>query len=170
MGVRMKVTFKDLRGYLMVSIIGFCLLVTIYVSIPDFPHNAYAWEIMLWGESSQWWSEVTWIVLFGVFAISLIFLASWNSELRLSRSIAFYRGAFLGTMLLVSILLAFSFSALFFHWGGWSQTIALDRNGWLHGIFYLFTSLLGIVVFEETLVFGETVFHTKMRASIGMKF
>jgi hypothetical protein len=167
MGAQMKIAFKDLRGFLLVGIIGFCLLVTIYVSIPDFPKGAYAWEIMLWGESSQWWSEVTWIVLFGVFATSTVFLASWNSELKLNSAISFYRGVFLGTMLLVSILLAVSFSAIFFHWDGWSQSIVLDRGGWLHGIFYLLTSLLGIVVFEETLVFGETVFHTKLRASIG---
>jgi len=163
----MKIALKDLRGFLVVGIIGFCLLVTLYVSIPDFPHNAHGWEIMLWGEQSQWWSEVTWILLFGVFAISLIFLASWNSELRISKSIAFYRGVFLGMMLLASALLVFSFSAIFFHWDGWSQTIALDRGGWLHGIFYLLTSLLGIVVFEEMLVFGETVFHSKVRASTG---
>ena len=163
----MKIVLKDLRGFLIVGIVGFCLLVAIYVSIPDFPRGAYAWEIMLWGEQSQWWSEVTWIVLFGVFAISLVFVASWNSELRISRSIAFYRGVFLGTMLLASALLMFSFSAIFFHWGGWSQTIALDKSGWLHGVFYLVTSLLGIVVFEELLVFGETVFHIKLRASIG---
>jgi hypothetical protein len=165
MGAWMRFALKDLRGFLIIGIIGFCLMTTLYVSIPDFPRNAYAWEIMLWGESSQWWSEVTWIVMFGVFATSTVFLASWNSELRLSRAIAFYRGVFLGTMLLASALLLFSFSAIFFHWDGWSQTIALDKNGWLHGIFYLFTSLLGIVVFEEVLVFGETVFHSRLRIS-----
>lgn len=159
-------SIKNIRDFLVVAIIGFCLIITLYVSIPDYPSKAYAWELMLWGEQSQWWSEVTWVVLFGIFAISLIFLLSWNSELSLSRSTQVYRNLFLGIMTLASILLLFSFSAIFFHWDGFTKTIALDRGGWLHGIFYLFTFLLGIVVFEEVLVFGETVFHSKLKGVI----
>jgi hypothetical protein len=162
----MKRGLKSIRDFLVLAIIGFCLLITLYVSIPDYPSKAYAWEIMLWGEQSQWWSEVTWIALFGIFSISLIFLFSWNSELDMPRNTAFYRKMFLGIMTMIGVLLLFSFSATFFHWDGWTNTFALDRGGWLHGIFYLLTFLLGIVVFEEMLVLGDTVFHTKIQKAV----
>lgn len=119
------------------------------MSIPDYPYSAHPWAIMLWGEKSQWWSEMTWIGAFGVFGVLAILLTEWNGELRYDESASFTQWTVRLILLICFVSLSFHFSALHFQWKGWYDTMILDRGGYLHGIFYLWTFLLGLVCFEE---------------------
>lgn len=131
------------------AIIGFCLGISIYVSIPDYPYDAHPWAIMLWGEKSQWWSEITWIALFGVFGILAILLLEWNCELRGDRSVSFVQSTSRFVLVLGFVTLTIHFTALHFEWHGWYATLVLDRGGYLHGLFYLWTFILGLFCFSE---------------------
>jgi len=138
------------RKALILGIIGFCVVESIYVSIPDFCYDAPAWEIMSWGERTQWWSEMTWLILFGVFSVSLVFVLEWSKSLRdkkVEPYLKFFRIAFLVAFL----SLLWNFSALYFHWDGWANSLLLDQGGWLHGVFYLGVALEGLWLFGELL-------------------
>ena len=141
------------RKALILGIIGFCVIEGVYVSIPDFCYDAHPWEIMLWGESSQWWSEVTWIGLFGVFSISLMYVVEWSRSFRNPR-IESYQKVFRIVFLLAFLSLLWNFSALHFHWDGWANSLLLDRGGWLHGVFYLGVALEGLWLFGELIGLG----------------
>ena len=131
------------------GIIGFCLGISIYVSIPDYPYEAYPWALMLWGEKSQWWSEITWVVLFGIFGVLSILLVEWNRELRRGLGLSFMQALSRFVFLIILISLSFHFSALYFEWHGWYSTLVLDKGGFLHGLFYLWTFVLGLFCFSE---------------------
>jgi hypothetical protein len=136
------------RKALILGIIGFCVVEGVYVSVPDFCYDAHPWEIMLWGESSQWWSEITWIGLFGVFSVSLVYVVDWSRSIRNPRVEAYQRVCRI-VFLAAFLSLVWNFSALFFHWGGWVNSLFLDRGGYLHGVFYLSVALEGLWLFEE---------------------
>jgi hypothetical protein len=53
--------------------------------------------------------------------------------------------------------LLWNFSALYFQWDGWTNTLALDRGGYLHGAFYLSVSLEGVWLFAESLAFVSKI-------------
>lgn len=145
-----------LKTILILGIILFSLGLGIYVSIPDYPRTAHPWEIMSWGESSQWWSEITWILLFCVFSVSLVFVLGWGRFLRDKRVESYQRYARIA-FLVVFLSLVWNFSALYFQWDGWRNTLALDRGGYLHGVFYLSVALEGLFLFEELLGLGAKV-------------
>jgi hypothetical protein len=136
------------RKALILGIIGFCVIEGVYVSIPDFCYDAHPWEIMLWGESSQWWSEMSWLLLFGVFSIGLVFVSEWSKNFR-NKRVEAYQRAFRIIVLVAFLSLLWNFSALYFQWDGWTNTLALDRGGYLHGVFYLGVALEGLWLFGE---------------------
>ena len=136
------------RKALILGIIGFCVIEGVYVSIPDFCYDAHPWEIMLWGESSQWWSEMSWLLLFGVFSIGLVFVSEWSKNFR-NKRVEAYQRAFRIIVLVAFLSLLWNFSALYFQWDGWTNTLALDSGGYLHGIFYLGVALEGLWLFGE---------------------
>jgi hypothetical protein len=136
------------RKALILGIIGFCVIEGVYVSIPDFCYDAHPWEIMLWGESSQWWSEMSWLLLFGVFSIGLVFVSEWSKNFR-NKRVEAYQRAFRIIVLVAFLSLLWNFSALYFQWDGWANTLALDRGGYLHGVFYLGVALEGLWLFGE---------------------
>jgi hypothetical protein len=139
-----------LKGTLILGIVLFCVLLGIYVSIPDYPRSAYPWEIMLWGESSQWWSEVSWIMAFCIFSVSLVFIFDWSSGLRNLRVESYQRVARI-IFLVAFLSLVWNFSAVYFSWSGLEGTVILDRGGYLHGVFYLGVALQGLWLFEESI-------------------
>ena len=136
------------RKALILGIIGFCVIEGVYVSIPDFCYDAHPWEIMLWGESSQWWSEMSWLLLFGVFSIGLVFVSEWSKSFR-NKRVEAYQRAFRIIVLVAFLSLLWNFSALHFHWDGWTNLVLLDSGGYLHGIFYLGVALEGLWLFGE---------------------
>jgi len=136
------------RKALILGIIGFCVIEGVYVSIPDFCYDAHPWEIMLWGESSQWWSEMSWLLLFGVFSIGLVFVSEWSKSFR-NKRVEAYQRAFRIIVLVAFLSLLWNFSALHFQWDGWANSLLLDRGGWLHGVFYLGVALEGLWLFGE---------------------
>ena len=138
------------RKALILGIIGFCVIEGVYVSIPDFCYDAHPWEIMLWGESSQWWSEMSWLLLFGVFSIGLVFVSEWSKNFR-NKRVEAYQRAFRIIVLVAFLSLLWNFSALHFQWDGWANSLLLDRGGWLHGVFYLGVALEGLWLFGELL-------------------
>ena len=141
------------RKLTIAGILIFCLVEGIYVSIPDFCYSAPAWEIMLWGESTQWWSEMTWLLLFAVFSTSLVYTTEFSAQLKNPR-IESYLRTFRIIMLVVFLSLLWNFSALYFQWDGWANTLVLDRGGYLHGVFYLSVVLEGLWLFGELLGLG----------------
>jgi len=142
-----------LRGLLVLGIIGFCIVEGVYVSIPDYCYDAPPWAIMLWGEQTQWWSEMTWLLLFGIFSISLIYVVEWSKGFK-DKRIEFYQRVFRIIVLVAFLSLLWNFSAVYWHWDGWSDFIILDRGGWLHGIFYLGVSIEGLWLFGELIGLG----------------
>jgi hypothetical protein len=145
-----------LKVSLVILTILFCLLLGIYVSIPDFPRDAYPWEIMLWGESSQWWSEISWIFLFCIFTTSLIFILGWSKSFPNPR-IESYQKIFRIVILVAFLSLLWNFSAVYFRFDGWSELIILDRGGYLHGVFYLGVCIEGLWLFAESLAFVSKI-------------
>lgn len=145
-----------LKLSLVILTILFSLGLGIYVSIPDYPRSAYPFEIMLWGESSQWWSEITWIGLFAVFSVSLLFLLEWNRSIKNSR-IDFYQRVARIVFLVAFLSLVWNFSAVYFSWSGFTSSIILDRGGYLHGVFYLGVALEGLWLFVESLAFVSKI-------------
>jgi len=147
------------RKLTIAGILIFCLVEGIYVSIPDFCYSAPAWEIMLWGESTQWWSEMTWILAFGLFSVSLCFVSDWNRQLGGNPWVL------RAVMVCVLILASLDFAILYFDWAGFTETVILDRGGFLHGLFYLDTAILGLWLFAEGLVLGCRIMP-RLRASL----
>lgn len=145
------------RNLLVGGIIVFCLLISVYVSIPDYPRGAYPWEIMLWGERSQWWSEITWILLFGVFSVSLTYIIHWQRLLPPNPRVEAPQRLCRLIWGVSSVCLIWNFSAIHFAWRGWYSTLILDSGGYLHGVFYLVVVLLGVLLFEELLAFVSRI-------------
>lgn len=146
-----------LRNLAILGILFSSIILVVYVSIPDYPRDARAWEIMLWGEKSQWWSEMSWILLFDVFSISIMYLASWSRRLPGNPRVDSSQRTFRMIWGISSVLLIYDFSILHFRWHGWYSTFALDSGGWLHGTFYLWVTLLGVLLFGEGLAFVSKV-------------
>lgn len=137
-------------------ILIFCLVEGVYVSIPDFCYDAPAWAIMLWGESTQWWSEMTWLLLFGVFSITLVYLTDFSKSFR-NAHIESYQRLFRIIMLVAFLSLLWNYSAIYFRFDGWADLLILDSRGWLHGIFYLGVALEGLWLFGELLAFMSKI-------------
>jgi len=137
-----------LRASLVISIIVFTISLAIFVSIPDYCYNAPPWAIMLWGEASQWWSEITWLILFGIFSIALVFVLGWSNSIR-DKKVESYLRLFRIAFLVAFLSLLWNFSALYFRWDGWANSLLLDRSGYLHGVFYLGVALQGLWLFGE---------------------
>ena len=153
------------RNLIVLGLILSSLCLIVYVSIPDFPRTAKPWELMLWGESSQWWSEVSWIILFDVFSISILFVWGFSDQLKersIDSTLYYVRVVFS----IVFLLLLFDFSILYFEWSGWMGTVVLDRGGWLHGAFYLGVALEGMYLFSEALGLGCKI-HRLVLSRIG---
>ena len=154
--VSLRLLMGRLKNALVVSTIIFTFGLIVYVSIPDFPRAAHPWEIMLWGESSQWWSEVSWILVFAVFSISLLFVLDWSGQVR-NVKVEGYQKVVRIAFLVVFLSILWNFSALYFHWDGWAEMFILDRGGYLHGVFYLGVVLEGLWLFEELIGFVSKI-------------
>ncbi len=131
------------------------LIIAVYVSIPDFPYKEKAWQVNLWGEPSGWWSEVTWIIAFGLFS-SLVFLfRSWFYSLGPDHSLIMKARA--GILFTAVSWNFFTVGFLFYFkpvWHGFYSDVMLDRTGILHGLFYLSTAHIGLLA----AVFGLALF------------
>ena len=145
----MELNLKSIRDMLVLGIVGFGLLITLYVSVPDFPYNAPAWEVMSWGESTQWWCEITWITLFCVFSIFSLYLLSWNHEVKGNKSERYWLKVFRVSWLITTISVTAHFSIVYFKWTTWEGFFINDNTGYLHGVFYLLTFFVGLLVFGE---------------------
>jgi hypothetical protein len=156
-GLTMNINTRLIRDMAIVSIIGFGLFIGFYVSIPDFPYDTPAWGFMLWGEASQWWSEITWIGAFCVLAISCLYLGSWNSEVKSNRPENYLLRIFRYMWLVTAVSLLFHYTAFYFWWTTWDGFFLKDNTGYLHGFFYIVTFLLGILVFGELIAYGAKV-------------
>ena len=128
-----------------ISILAFGMIEFLIVSIPDFPLNAYAWELQLWSESSGYWSEVTWLVLFVIFGIFLALISSLSSEIRRYPAIDQYRKLFFYVWML-------SFGIMTVHFIGYYSITKGETWVWsiAHGWFYLLTTYLGFLLVAET--------------------
>ncbi len=149
----MGIDWKTIRGYAVIAAVGFGLLVGLYVSIPDFPDDAKAWELMLWGEDSQWWSEIAWIAGFVILLVSALHLISWNSEVRGSPGEQWRLKVFRCIWAIATGSVSFNYSVIYFRWTDPVSFFLKDSGGYLHGLFYLFTFFLGILVFAELLAY-----------------
>ena len=120
----------------------FCGGLIIYVSVPDYPIDAKPWAIQLWGEGSQWWSEVSWILAFGAGVIIVLFTRNHiktflNKELQ-----AIY---YITELMVVCVWMIISLCFVNYYYSGWQgfeDTVLKDREGVLHGLFYLGTTCL----------------------------
>ena len=148
---------KFVRDLVIVSVICFSLGLSLYVSIPDYPHDASACEILLWGEASQWWSEMTWICAFCVLSISSLYLISWNSEVKSTKVETLNLDAFRFFWVVSVISILFHYSAYYFKWTDWESFFLKDSTGYLHGAFYIFTFLLGLLAFGELIAYASKV-------------
>jgi hypothetical protein len=136
-------------------IIIFCAGLILYVSIPDYPREAPAWEIQLWGEGSQWWSEVSWILMFGASACTAIIFRSWSMDYERAMTDVYAEwGGFVIVCSWLALSLAF-LGAYYDGFPGWRELVLLDRGGILHGLFYLGTAHLMALSFIEVLRFTE---------------
>jgi len=149
--------FKLLRDMAIIGIVGFGLFISIYVSLPDFPYDSPAWGFMLWGEASQWWSEITWIGAFCVLMIGNLFLISWNAEVKSVKQERFNLKIFRFVWLVSAISIMIHYTAFYFWWTDWSGFIFKDDTGYLHGFFYTLTFLLGILAFGELIAYVSKV-------------
>lgn len=140
-----------------VCVIGFGLLISIYVSIPDFPYDTPAWGFMLWGEPSQWWSEITWIGAFCVLTVSALYLVSWNSEVSSTKAENSYHKMFRLGWVLGAVSIMLHYTAFYFWWTDWDGFFLKDNTGYLHGLFYILTFLIGLLVFGELIAYASKV-------------
>ena len=153
----MSINWRLVRDMAIVAVIGFGLFISIYVSIPDFPYDTPAWGFMLWGEASQWWSEITWIGAFCVLAVSSLYLISWNSQVKSTKMETFCLNVFRFSWVVTAISIMVHYTAFYFSWTDWSGFIWKDNTGYLHGFFYILTFLMGILVFGELIAYGSKV-------------
>jgi MFS family permease len=141
-----------------ISILAFGMIEFMIVSIPDFPyaHNGHpAWEIQLWSESSGWWSEVTWIILFVVFTFFLLVIGMLSSEIREYPDLDYFRKWFFRFWMLGFAFMSFNYMG-YYWWarGGWNLT---------HAWFYLLTTWLGFYLMAEVFIYVEKLHKTLMR-------
>ncbi len=139
------------------AVIGFGFFMSVYVSIPDFPYDSPAWGFMLWGEPSQWWSEITWIGGFCVISILGLYLISWNSEVKSTKTETYFLRSFRVIWEVTVAALVFHYTAFYFSWTTWDGFILKDNTGYLHGLFYLLTFMLGLLVFGEGMAYLSKV-------------
>ena len=161
----MNINWKSIRDYGIIGVIGFGLILGLYVSIPDFPYDAHAWELMLWGESSQWWSEMTWIGGFVILSISGLYLISWNLEIKSNKQEEAYLEAFRYIWPITVVSVAVHYSMFYFKWTDTESFFMKDSGGYLHGLFYLITFFLGILVFVEFMAYLSKVHGYMMELS-----
>jgi hypothetical protein len=88
-----------------------------------------------------------------VFSIGLVFVSEWSKNFR-NKRVEAYQRAFRIIVLVAFLSLLWNFSALYFQWDGWTNTLALDRGGYLHGVFYLGVALEGLWLFGELIGLG----------------
>ena len=118
----------QMRDWTIVAIVFFCAMLTVYISIPDYPYSAHPWEIMLWGEQTQWWSEVTWIIFFGLSSIIALLCASWSHYLPSTHQIRRAQMLVRGSCATAFMVIATAFSVEHFTWTGWHETFILDSG------------------------------------------
>lgn len=112
---------------------------------------------MLWGEASQWWSEITWIGAFCVLSVLGLYLITWNSEVKSNRTEMFFQKVFRGMWGVSVGGLIFHYTAFYFSWTTWSGFIWEDNTGYLHGLFYILTFMIGLFVFGEAIAYLSKV-------------
>ena len=148
---------KLLRNMAIIAVIGFAVVISLYVSIPDFPYDSPACSVMLWGEASQWWSEMTWICAFCVLSVASLYLISWNSEVKSTKAETLNLDAFRFFWVVSTVSLLFHHSGLYFKWTDFESFFLKDTGGYLHGFFYLLTFMLGLLVFGEGVAYLSKV-------------
>ena len=152
---------RKTRNLVIAGSLIFSLAIAIYVSIPDFPYKEKAWQVELWSDPSGWWSEITWIIGFGVFATLSLLFRSWFYSLRPKSELI--RKAQLGVLFTVVSWIAFSLGFVMYFKPVWSDlyaNIALDDTGALHGLFYLTVAHLGILATISGLALAACVVAT----------
>lgn len=153
----MFVNWAFVRNLAIIAIIGFGLFISVYVSIPDFPYDTPAWGFMLWGEASQWWSEITWIGAFVFLSIFTLYIVSWNSEVSAPKHEMFFTKVFRIVWIVSAISILAHYTAFYFWWSDWTGFILKDDTGYLHGFFYILTFLVGILAFGEGIAYLSKV-------------
>ena len=122
------------------------LIIAVYVSVPDFPYAERPWQIQLWNESSGWWSEVTWVIAFGLFATLTVLFRSWLNSLRPSHDLALRVRTFTAITAVSWLVFVVEYLNYFKPaWSGFYNYFMLDRTGTLHGIFYITTAHIGVL-------------------------
>jgi len=140
------------------SIFAFCAIEFMIVSVPDFPYpesGTPVWEIQLWSEDSGYWSEVTWIILFGVFSFFLLLIGILSTEIKEYADLNQFRKYFFVFWLIGFGFMSFNYIGRYY-WarGGWALS---------HAWFYLLTTWLGILLVAELFVYVEKLHRTLMR-------
>lgn len=126
--------------------LGFTLGIILYVSPPDFPYSAKSWGIGLWSEPSGWWSEITWILGFGVTVITTLLFWSWLK--RLKPTIDLMVKVHFGTLMVFLSWYLVSTAYMIYYmtaWPGFYKYFLLDTTGTLHGLFYIATVHLAVL-------------------------
>ncbi len=136
----------SLRNIVIAGALFFTLALALYVSIPDFPYSHKAWQVNLWSDSSGWWSEMTWILAFGLFTSLAILFRSWFHSLK--PGLDLIRRTRLGVILTAVSWDSFAIVFLVYFkpaWPGFYKYFMLDRTGTLHGLFYIGTAHVGVL-------------------------
>lgn len=161
--------WKFVRNWLVVGVIMGSIWIALYCSVPDFPYQCPAWGFLLWGEASQWWSEMTWIGAFCILSVMVLFIWSWAGELPQDKQERFYQLAFRGIWGVAYGSIMFHYTAFYFSWTQWPEWFFKDDTGYLHGFFYMTTFFLGILVCEELLSYLSRLHGAMVHVNGGPK-
>ncbi len=134
------------RNIVVLSALLCTLVIALYVSVPDFPYKEKAWQVNLWSDPSGWWSEITWVIAFGVFISFAVLFRSWFDSLRPSGDLVLK--VRIGVILTIVSWETFSIAFLLYFkpvWHDFYSNFMLDRTGTLHGLFYIGTAHLGVL-------------------------
>ena len=154
---------RGVEKFLIFAVVAFCLFISIYVSIPDYPKSARAWEIMLWSDSSGWWSELCWILVFGISAVLTILFHSWNRDFKIPEREWSTERIFYVLWMLAFLSVTWNYSAIYFRWLSWHNTIVVDATGYLHGLFYAWSLLTLVLAVGEGTAYLSKLHHHLIR-------